>query len=47
MACQLKLLLPEFPFQHDFHSLTVQYGSNEKNNYNDNNERNDYSSNLS
>ena len=39
--------LREFPFQHDFHFLTAQYGSNDKNNYNDNNKRNDYSFNLS
>ena len=39
--------LPEFPFWHDFHFLTAQYRSNEKNNYNDNNERNYYSFNLS
>ena len=42
-----KTRFPEFPFQHDFHFLTAQYGSNEKNNYNYNNERNDYSFNLS
>ena len=27
--------------------MTAQYGSNDKNNYNDNNKRNDYSFNLS
>ena len=37
----------EFPFQHDFLFLTAQYGSNDKNNYNENNKRNDCSFNLS
>ena len=47
MECQLKATVARISFQHDFHFLTAKYGSHEKNNYNDNNNRNDYSFNLS